>query len=53
MSHEQVTHAVQAIPAKRPGTPSDIAQAILLLVSEKNSYINGVTLNVDGGLIRY
>lgn len=53
MSDAQVQHAVQAIPAKRPGRPSDIAQAILLLVSEKNSYINGVTLNVDGGLIRY
>ncbi|MBT0726419.1 SDR family oxidoreductase [Rosenbergiella australiborealis] len=53
MSEAQVEYAVNAIPAKRPGKPSDIAEAILLLVSEKNSYINGVTLNVDGGLIRY
>ncbi|WP_241584087.1 SDR family NAD(P)-dependent oxidoreductase [Rosenbergiella epipactidis] len=53
MSETQVKNIVQAIPAKRAGKPSDIAEAILLLVSEKNGYINGVTLNVDGGLIRY
>lgn len=37
----------QKLPAGRIGTPSDIASAIMLLLT--NSYITGTTLEVDGG----
>lgn len=39
------------IPLERIGTPDDIAEAILYLTSEKASYVTGITLRVDGGLI--
>ena len=39
------------IPLKRLGSPADIGNAIAFLVSDKASYITGVTLKVDGGLI--
>lgn len=39
------------IPLSRAGTPEDIANAVCFLVSDKASYITGVTLRVDGGLI--
>jgi len=39
----------QAIPAKRLGTPRDIAEAVAFLVSDGASYITGQTLVVDGG----
>lgn len=39
------------IPMERAGTPEDIANAVCFLVSDKASYITGVTLRVDGGLI--
>lgn len=35
----------------RAGLPDDIAQAVVFLASEQASYITGVTLRVDGGLI--
>jgi NAD(P)-dependent dehydrogenase (short-subunit alcohol dehydrogenase family) len=38
-----------AIPIGRPGTPEDIARAILLLVSPLAGYITGTSLVVDGG----
>jgi NAD(P)-dependent dehydrogenase (short-subunit alcohol dehydrogenase family) len=38
------------IPAKRFGTPEELAQAILFIASTDASYINGTTLLVDGGL---
>jgi NAD(P)-dependent dehydrogenase (short-subunit alcohol dehydrogenase family) len=41
--------AVRKIPAKRIGTPEDIARSILFLSSEKASYINGAALDIDGG----
>lgn len=42
----------QGIPAKRFADPVEIADSILFLVSEKGSYINGVSLAVDGSLLK-
>ena len=39
------------VPAKRLGTPADIASAVLFLASEEASFITGTSLVVDGGLI--
>jgi 3-oxoacyl-[acyl-carrier protein] reductase len=36
-------------PAGRMGTPEDIANAALFLVSDESDYVHGVTLAVDGG----
>jgi 3-oxoacyl-[acyl-carrier protein] reductase len=38
-------------PLRRLGKPEDIANAYLFLASEESSFITGVTLSVDGGLI--
>ena len=35
---------------KRPGTPEDVASAVLFLASDEASYITGQVLAVDGGL---
>jgi len=37
------------IPLGRPGTPQEIAAAIVFLASEEASYITGATLDVNGG----
>jgi 3-oxoacyl-[acyl-carrier protein] reductase len=39
------------IPAKRFGKVDDIADAIVFLLSEKASYINGTNIHINGGLI--
>lgn len=39
------------IPLERSGLPEDIAGAVVFLASDEASYITGVTLRVDGGLI--
>lgn len=38
------------IPIRRWGRPEEIAPAALFLASEGASYVNGITLTVDGGL---
>ena len=40
------------LPIGRLGSAQEVADAIAFLASERASYINGVTLAVDGGLIR-
>ncbi len=39
------------IPLGRMGTPSDVAQAVVWLLSDQASYVTGATIRVDGGLI--
>ncbi len=38
-----------AAPLGRPGTPEDVARAVLLLASPLASYVSGAALVVDGG----
>lgn len=37
------------IPMKRPGTPAEVADAVLYLLSPAASYVTGAILNVSGG----
>lgn len=51
MSNDAVAQAwCRAVPMRRPGRPSEIAEAALFLVSDAASYITGSTMIVDGGL---
>jgi meso-butanediol dehydrogenase/(S,S)-butanediol dehydrogenase/diacetyl reductase len=39
-----------ALPIGRPSTPQEVAEAIAFLVGERNSYMLGEDVNVNGGL---
>jgi len=41
--------AASTTPLGRTGTPEEIANAVLFLVSDESSFINGIELFVDGG----
>ena len=41
--------ARSAVPIGRPGTPQDVAQAVLLLASPLAGFVSGAALTVDGG----
>lgn len=47
-----VTEAAATIPAGYISTPAEFAAAVVLLMSKQASYINGVSLAVDGGYLR-
>ena len=38
------------LPMKRAGTVEEVASAVAFLVSDRNSYMNGATVVVDGGV---
>ncbi len=41
---------LKAIPARRAGTPEEVAACVRFLASQEASYVNGTTLTVDGGM---
>jgi NAD(P)-dependent dehydrogenase (short-subunit alcohol dehydrogenase family) len=41
--------AVAEVPARRAGTPEEVAAAVAWLVSPGAGYINGATITIDGG----
>ena len=40
-----------ATPLGRPGQPGEVGEAVLFLLSDAASYVNGAQLTVDGGLL--
>ncbi|RJO79192.1 SDR family oxidoreductase [Nocardia panacis] len=46
-----IAASVRSIPAGRMGTPDEITDAVLYLLSDRSTYLNGSELTVDGGLI--
>jgi 3-oxoacyl-[acyl-carrier protein] reductase len=41
---------LELVPARRAGTPEEVAACVRFLASDDASYVNGATLTVDGGL---
>jgi 3-oxoacyl-[acyl-carrier protein] reductase len=41
---------LELVPARRPGTPDEVASCVRFLVSQDAGYVTGVCLTVDGGL---
>lgn len=53
LSDELKAAYLAQIPAARFGEPDDIANACVFLASDAASYINGQTLNINGGMGRF
>jgi 3-oxoacyl-[acyl-carrier protein] reductase len=47
-----LARAVEDVPVRRIGTPEEFASVVVFLASERASYVTGVAVQVDGGLVR-
>ena len=49
--NEREEQAANAYPMKRLGDPADVAQLVAFLASDQASWITGVTVRVDAGML--
>ncbi len=49
---EEITKQIAEIPLGRMAQPEEFARVAVFLVSPAASYVNGVMLNVDGGIVK-
>jgi len=50
LNDKQKDTILSAIPAKRLGSPDEVASAVLYLASSESAYVTGQTLHVNGGM---
>ena len=48
---EETRRVAEAIPVRRLGEPREIAEAVVFLASDSAAFINGATLDVNGGQV--
>jgi 3-oxoacyl-[acyl-carrier protein] reductase len=48
---EETRRVAEAIPVRRLGEPAEIAEAVVFLASDAAAFINGATLDVNGGQV--
>jgi 3-oxoacyl-[acyl-carrier protein] reductase len=53
LTYEQYfEQAAKEIPLRRLGEPREVGEVVAFLASERASYVTGVSLQIDGGLVR-
>jgi 3-oxoacyl-[acyl-carrier protein] reductase len=50
LNEKQRAMILERVPAKRLGTPDDVAAAVVFLASDSAGYITGQTIHVNGGM---
>lgn len=48
---QTITELIDEIPLKRMGTAEEIAKIALFLASDDSSYLNGITIGANGGMV--